>query len=276
MSDLLATRFMDDHPEAAAAALAGLAATDLAELFAGIPERTVVRVLQHLPPLTTARCLETLPTDRGAGLLARLPTGLAVSLLQVLAPDVRDGLLQAMPPGINRALRLVRSFPEGSVGAAMDTRVRTLPSNLGVDEALRRLRQGPQPPHHLVFVLDDAHRLVGQVAVQDLVARAPRLSVGSLLQSDVAHFLPRTPLRAIEHHPIWTRDTLVAVTDRRGLLLGVLSQARMVSTLTAESDAKVSPANPMLDLIDLFWSTAATLLIPARHDPATKDGQHDD
>lgn len=274
MNDLLATHLMAHHPAEAAAALTDLDATELAELVTGVPDKPVVPVLRRLPPLKVARCLEQLPEKRAATLLGRLPTALAVTLVQMLEPQQRRQILARLPLGINSALRLVQSFPEGSVGAVMDCQAFTLPTGINVEDALRRIRHNPQPPLHRVFVLDQDQHLVGSLAVQDLLSAGRKVRLDTLMQRNVPALSAKTRLAAVEHHPTWTRDTLVAVTDRRGLFLGVLHQKRMVDALRAlggDAGQTTSPRDTFLDLTDLLWSAAAELLFPSRDSrPATE------
>ncbi|NVK40988.1 MAG: magnesium transporter [Oceanospirillaceae bacterium] len=266
MTDLLAIHLMSRHPDEAATALEEVDADELAELLTRVPDKPAIRVLQRLPPLTVAHSLEQLPDTRAAALLAGLPTAVAVPLLQLLEPARRHSILARLPLGINSALRLVQSFPEGSVGAVMDSRAFTLPADIRVEDALRRIRHNPLPPLHRIFVVDRDHRLVGSLAVQDLLPARAKERVERLMQHDVPVLSAKTRLAAVEHHPTWTRDTLVAVTDRRGLFLGVLHQQRMVDALRAQDDGAPAPGSrdTFLDLTDMLWSAAAALLFPSR------------
>lgn len=276
MTDLLATHLMTHHPDEAAIALAEVDATELTQLIEQVPDKPATRVLQRLPPLTVARCLELLPEKRAAALLAGLPTAVAVPLVQVLERERRQRIIARLPPGINSALRLVQSFPEGSVGAVMDSRAFTLPADISVDDALRRIRRNPQPLLHRVYVLDRDHRLVGGVAVQDLLPARRKARLNRLMQRDVPVLSAKTRLSAVEHHPVWTRDTLVAVTDRKGLFLGVLHQKRMVDELQAlggDENAASGSRDTFLDLSDLLWSAAAALLFPSRDSTETHERQ---
>lgn len=273
MTDLLATHLMTHHPDDAATVLAEVDATELAQLMTQVPDRPATRVLQRLPPLTVARCLEQLPEKRAAVLLAALPIAVAVPLVQVLELASRQRILAQLPPGIGSALRLVQSFPEGLVGAVMDTRVFTLPTGIRVEDALRLIRRHPQPLLHRIFVLDRNHRLVGSVAVQDLLPVRGKARLEALMQRDVPVLSAKTRLSAVVHHPVWTRDTLVAVTNRKGLFLGVLHQQRMVDALQGQdggSDTDDS-LNTFMDLTDMLWSAAAALLFPSRD--STETGQ---
>lgn len=267
MADLLASRLMAHHPEEAAAALVDVDADALAELVQQVPGKAAVRVLQRLPPLKVTRCLELLPVDEAAALLAGLPTASAVPLVQLLEAGTRRRILSRLPLGINSALRLVQSFPEGSVGSVMDSKALTLPAGISVEDALRRIRRDPQPLLHRVFVLDGDHRLVGSVAVQDLLAARRKARLDSLMQRNPPVISPKARLGAVEHHPIWIRDTLVAVTDRKGLFLGVLHQSRLVGALQAQGGNSAYAAgtrDTFLELTDLLWSAAAALIFPAR------------
>ncbi|GGO83622.1 hypothetical protein GCM10011348_27840 [Marinobacterium nitratireducens] len=278
MTDLLAIHLMSEHPDDAAAALENVDAADLAELMAGVPDKPALRVLQRLPPLTVTRCLERLPVRRAAGLLARLPTTTAVPLVQLLAAGPREEILSRLPLGINSALRLVQSFPVGSVGAVMDSRAFTLPADIGVEEALQRIRHSPQTALHRIFVLDRNHRLAGSVAVQDLLSARRKAPLQAIVQKDLPMVSAKTRLGAVEHHPAWTHDTLIAVTDRKGLFLGVLHQKDMVDALRDQGhDAGMAQGSrdTLLELTDLLWSGAAALLFPTRENrappPETRD-----
>ncbi len=267
MNDVLVQGLMTTHPVTAAAALGELEAQALAELMGSVPPQTASDVLQHMAPHKVTGCLEELPTAKAVALLASLPTAVAAPLLERMDEQMRQQLMHALPLAAYTSLRLVQRFPAGSVGSVMDARALTLPEDMRVEDALRRIRQVPQTVLHLLFVLDAAHRLKGRIAVHDLVTARRKAKLGSLMQTEFTAFQAATRLSEIEQHPVWTSDTLAAVVDRKGTFLGVLDQERMVSALQSIADEGQAPglAATLLALADLLWSALGVLLLP---DPA--------
>ncbi|MBY4676090.1 magnesium transporter MgtE N-terminal domain-containing protein [Marinobacterium arenosum] len=262
MTDPLALGMMEAHPEQAARVLAGLEADELTALLVKTPERTAARLLRYLPSPLAAQCLQRLPAGKAAALVALLPTAQSVPLMQLIEQPQHDALMRQLPMPVFLALRLVQGFPEGSVGATMDPQPTTLPADIRVDEALRLLRAVPQHLQQLVFVLDGQQRLVGQVAVQDLLLANRRDKLVTLMQPAPQVFTAKTPLSAIEQHPIWFSETLAPVVDRKGVFLGVLRQQRMVDALN-DSPAQEAPVagDSLLDLAELLWSATGSLLL---------------
>lgn len=277
MADLLSAAFMANHPEDAAAALAELNPGELAEVMDEFAVETVAGMLRFLPPARIAVSLQRLTAGRAASLVAHLPTTLARPVLQLMERRARRELLAALPLTAGTALQLVQAFPEGSVGAVMDTQVLTLPLGISAEEALKRVKTTPRARQHAVFVLDEAHRLKGKVAIHDLVAAKRRQKVDSLVQAGVIAFTAQTRLAVIENHGAWTQDTLIPVVDRKGVFLGVLDQENMVRALRALSDeqAQAGAGSALLDLFEVIWSAAGSLFIPPGREAGSDHAEAD-
>jgi len=268
MSDLLALTLMSAHPAEAAQALEPLDPVAVAGYFATLPDKVIARVLLHLTPNKQVECVKALADSKAIAVLPLLPIPLCAQLLRQLERSRRKALLQAFPLAIATALKVVQRYPQGTVGSIMDPFTPTLPQGLAVDEALKRLRAIPQTvPHHL-FITDRSTRLQGRVSTSDLLLASRKSRVDDLLQRDGPVFVDHTLLEQLEQHPAWINVTLIPVVDRKGVLLGALSQSRLSSALNPANGSLPPPApspsrRGFMDLADGLWSLLARLLEPA-------------
>ena len=273
MADLLALRFMDEYPEAAAAAINDLDAIELSDLLHTVPIKTSARFIQFIPPAKVAQCLARLPLQVAADLVSALPYSVVTPIMQLMDQSLYTQLMEVVPVKTYTTLRLIQRFPEGSVGAVLDAAL-ALPHDLNVELALRRIRANSQFASHVVFVVDANHKLVGRIAIHDLVQARRKTKLESIAVKKIPTFSCLARLSEVEQHPAWTKDTVVAVTNRKGVLLGVLKQDRMVHVLSEQAPA--SHTQPMADtlfgLAYLLWSALILLLFPRMEKtPADKE-----
>ena len=84
-------------------------------------------------------------------------------------------------------IRTLLSFPEGSAGSVMTTEYASLPADVTVGDAIALLRQ--QAPSretiYYIYVLDEAHHLLGFVSLRDLILAKPTARVADIMQRDV-------------------------------------------------------------------------------------------
>ena len=125
--------------------------------------------------------------DRMSKLLEAMFPDHRVDLLKRLGKEVVESLMPLVTKAERQDIRMLLSFPEGSVGAVMTTQYASLSADISVVDALSSLRQ--QAPLretiYYIYVLDEAHHLLGFVSLRDLILAEPTTGVGNLMQRNV-------------------------------------------------------------------------------------------
>ena len=188
--------------------------------------------------------VETLDTDEIADLVEDLPPDVVA--------EVQDGLSHE-----ERAqLRAAMSYPEDSVGARMDFEMLSIREDVTLEIVLRFLRRFESLPDHTdqVFVVDRQGKLVGSLAVSQILVHDPEARVTDLIRSDVLTLNPLDD--ASDAAQAFERYDLVSapVIDESGRLVGRLTVNEVGDVIREESDEDAYAAVGLDDDQDIFGS----------------------
>ena len=252
--DALSESFLARHPLEAALVLEGVEEKTLARFLGRMEPQAAGRVAEHFDPEVTAACLGRMTLGAAAAILAGMnPHARDVALRQMPARR-REGALSHLDEQTAEQARRMLRFPGDSVASLMDTQVLTLPEDMRVDEAMRRIRRIRRQPGEEVYVLDRKHRLVGVTTLYELLVARPDQTVSESMQPDCPRLFASTPQRSLLGHPLWAAHNSVAVVDADEVLLGVVDHR------TVASAAEKLPARRQdegleaaLALGELYW-----------------------
>jgi magnesium transporter len=178
---------------------AGLHPARIAEVVEDLEPPEVETIVNLLPPRVKSQVMSYLGPDQQVRLVERMPPAQAAELLHLMSHDDRadlvnrldDEVVEAILPLLARAeredIRSLASFEPGTTGAVMTTDYATLTPDLTVGEAKERLRH-EAPDRETIdysYVVDPQRRLVGVVALKDLVLARPKARVEEIMQKDV-------------------------------------------------------------------------------------------
>ncbi|MEN6451557.1 MAG: magnesium transporter [Thermoguttaceae bacterium] len=146
-----------------------------AEVFSFFPFDKQIEMVDGVGRGRMSKLLEAMSPDDRVDLLKRLDTGVAESLIPLVAKAERQDI------------RTLLSFPEGSAGSRMTTEYATLPENVAVGDAVTLIRQ--QAPSretiYSIYVIDQAHHLLGFVSLRDVILAKPTARIADLMHRDV-------------------------------------------------------------------------------------------
>ncbi len=266
----LSFAFMRLHPVQAARVLEAMSPADAAALFERAPVRLGVNVLTAMVPTVAARSVARLENERAMELIGALGVQPAVALLRHVAEPRRGQLIAGLPTATALASRALLGYAEDSVGAWTDPDVIALPAHTAVREALERVR-GSRGYADEVFVVESDHRLVGPVALANLVRAADGSTIGALAAREGAVVAVHTPLSSAVTHPGWVEHGALPVVEHGRRLIGVLTREALerASTRVAGLRGEASGGAPAGMLARGYWEAltgimqAMVTLLPA-------------
>jgi magnesium transporter len=171
---------------------------DLAELIAG------------RPPTEAWSLLSVLPLDRQAEVFGHFEVPVQIDLARVigrrqlalivahmssderadlfnrLSPEQQEALLPALAQAEREDIRRLASYGEGTAGAIMTSDYATLTPELSAREALDKLRREAPAKETIYqsYVVDQRRRLLGSVALEDLIMALPGTTVAELMDAE--------------------------------------------------------------------------------------------
>lgn len=257
----LSVAFAENHPADAARVLEHLSHTDAAAFLKLLPVRLGAPVLRHMLPTTAAACLEQFDMDAAAGLMRDLDTQSGTAILRYVDPPLREQLIAQLPTTAALAFRLLLTYPEDTVGAWVNPRALAVTPETPVGEALERLRQSAESLSYL-FVVSTEQRLLGMVALADLLRAGRNTGVAQTMRPVRHHLSARASLAAARDHLGWRELHALPVLERPERFIGVLDYPtlRRAGEQHRPETAKPLNAGGAALLAHSTWGVFAALL----------------
>jgi Mg/Co/Ni transporter MgtE len=190
--------------------------------------------------LDTAHQLEFLKSrsnDEAAKVLDRMAPDDAADLLGELDQDRRLPVLNSMSANQQHKLRKLLQYHPTTAGGLMNPDYVSVVRGTTAAETLDRVRKEDKAPHQLlgtVFVTEPDGRLVGTVAVVDLVRSDPALKAEDEPELVNCRVTTGADLADVTLMMADYNLTALAVTDAAGLLLGAISVDDLIESLVPE------------------------------------------
>jgi magnesium transporter len=208
-----------------------------ASLIETLPVEQQVVAFRLLPRDLAADVFEYLPIDAQERLLKAMATEETAKILNEMAPDDRTALLDELPAAATRQLLNLLTpqersiavsllgYPERSIGRLMTPDYVRVRPDWTVEQVLDHVRRYGHDSETLsiLYVIDDAGRLIGEVQIRRLLLSPATTRVADTMDHRVL------ALKATDDQesavPVFQREDRVAlpVTDSQGMLIGIVT-----------------------------------------------------
>lgn len=230
---------MDRYPDEAAAILEASSIEDVIGLLSSLPLRQAVSLLEKLTPELASRAIDGMSGELAAKVIPHTNPNRATSLIARLHPDRQESILAPLDPSLAKELKALAQYTPDSAGGLMDPRVMTFRPDALPRDVIRRLRSLRKKRIQEIYLVDTDGKLVGSVALQDIVLAQP----GDRLQDLSAGLPPHV-------HATDSRDevndrlsqysvTSLPVVDFDQRILGVLRQNQLVAAAQQSATANI-------------------------------------
>lgn len=232
-------RFFLDHPADAAIEIETHNAESIATAITAQPVQVLVPVWRKLLPETGARLLAHLPEATAGALLTELPPNEAVQLIGQLPEEERATRLAKIDPAIRAELETLMTYPDGSAGRLMDTRVDAFRGTTTVGATVRSLKEKRLKTARSLYIVDADKRLLGRVFLQDLAIAKQQQRLEALMQPIAAAVEPTATQEELTE--ILNNQKLIDLPVIRfdGVLLGVVNHASLVRAVQEEASTDI-------------------------------------
>jgi magnesium transporter len=209
---------------------------DQRELLERIDDEAAAEVLEWMADEDAAEVAGALAPAALAPILDQMDIDDAADVLGDLPPERAEATLQQMDDAVEAEVRELLAFDPETAGGRMTTDYVALDVDMTVADALAQLRHDPPDPAttYYLYVVDAASRLVGVVALRQLVVGGPEDRIGDLMDADVIHVRvtddQETAARRMARYDL----LVLPVVDTEGRLVGVLTHDDLVEVLEQE------------------------------------------
>jgi magnesium transporter len=258
----LGSTFLKDHPAEAAQVLEDFAPEGVAKLLAAANPETAVQVMEHFTPGFAASCLDDLEPAAAARLFALFLPDFQIMLLRQLERDRREPLLAALQPELAASIRRLLPYPDGTAGALMEAPLASVPEELSVRNALKRIKRIRRGMKFYTYVINARGQLEGVLTLHELLNAAQSSSVSQIMHRHVISIPVTRSRRAVLDSPYWQEYHALPVTDENNVLLGVIRQKslRRFQEQSLRAGAVSGSLGAFMAVGEVFAITAAQLL----------------
>ncbi|MDP2128910.1 MAG: magnesium transporter [Pseudohongiella sp.] len=235
----LTRRFLLEYPQEAALKIETMPATDVAEIISQQPVYVLLPMWTYLLPGSAAALVRLLPESHIVELLTELPPQDTVRMLGQFSKTDLETVLQTLQESVRNELITLMTFPEGSAGRLMDTRIWSFHSHLTVAETLKILRKTKLKTSRGIFLVDADGRLTAKVHLQDIAISEPGVTLSEISQPVTAAVTSTAGKDEISDlfERLQLLDLPVVDIDQR--MLGIINHASLVQVSQEDMSSDV-------------------------------------
>lgn len=252
LSQALTRAFLEAHPERAADRLEDMEPEQAADLLEPLPASLLTPAWEAMLPDAGRALLRAASPALARKALNLMQPTRAVALLAGLDDEEREQLLASLSEVAQRDLQRLLAFPTDSAGSMMDPRVLTLRADLSAAAALERLRRDARNRRsvhgrRMLYVVDDSHRLIGRIELQDLALAQPDATLSGLLD----------PIDAVVN-ALDDKDAIVEAMENRDLssLPVVDAEGHLIGVVRHDQLLRTAREQAVTDIQTLFGASA--------------------
>lgn len=256
----LGARFVVSHPEDAARILERSPADSAAALLEILPAEAAVELIGRLHVPFAVDCLGHLGDEAAREICARLPLDRTALLLR-RAVDIRaESILSGLPDQTAQKLRRLLRHSEGTAAAIADQHAMTLPDDVTVGEARKRLQTSGADVTYDIYVVDRRGRLHGVTDIRRLFRAHARDTIAAIMRTEVVRLSADSDLATVAAHPGWRDFDALPVVDEGGNFLGIVWSRRVRQVLATVVSDGPTGLSLLIGVADLYWITLAELV----------------
>ena len=217
--------------------LSELQPTDIAELFAAIPEEDQLTIFNVLPKELTAESFDYFDLNTQKNLIEEFDSHQLADILNRMSPDDRTSLFEELPaPEVTRLLILLNpterkvaqsllGFPESSIGRLMTPDYVAVKPHWKIQFVLEYIRRVGHNSETLnvIYVVDDSGFLIDDIKVREFLLASPGETVEDLMDHkfEVLHANDDQEIAVQEFRKL--NRVALPVVDVKGLLVGIVT-----------------------------------------------------
>ena len=194
--------------------------------------------LSRRMPSEAAEAILRLPRKAAALRISSLHPSVGRAILKQLPPRERDELIREGPPKLATWMEAL-AYPEGTVGRLMEAPIAVFPPEATVHDVVEHLRELVRSAFvTYCWVVDQTRRLVGVVAMRELLLSTPETLLAQVMTRDPFFLRADQPLKeamtavVTRHYPVYP------VCDPSGVLVGAVRGQVLFQTQAFEISAQ--------------------------------------
>ncbi|MDF2177249.1 magnesium transporter [Aliiglaciecola sp. CAU 1673] len=221
----LSQAFLSNYPVKSARFLETQPPKQAAKLLAEQPVYLVSNLWKFLPPGSGDAIFDELPGDYASRLILGLDSHLAIGLLSRLEPQEREPLFTLLAKHsqtLADEYRGLMEYPEDTAGRLMHTRIQAFAADTTAQSALQQLKHQMVSSVDCLYLLDQQQKLVGEVALTDLLHCPPSAPLSSIATPIKTFLNALDDIDQVTEKFEGYRVQAIPVLDLHGQLIGAI------------------------------------------------------
>lgn len=251
------------------AVLERLSFRDRAVVFRVLPKSLAIEVFDRLDPAVQADVVQGLHEVEVTDMFGELDPEDRAVLLDELPASVASRLVRALPDDERTRTSVVLGYPARSIGRHMSSQIIVLRADDPVAEALERVRArlADAETVYTMLVVDDERRLIGTVALRDVLGAAEDSPIASIMRPAVLEADSATVTESAELAARRCADRkllALPIVDTEGRAVGILTVEDALSLLEDAESEDVARSAGSEPLRRPYLSTPVRKLVISR------------
>lgn len=193
--------------------------------FLAVGRKQQPQVFEYLEPETQARLLNDFKPDVLSHVLAEVSADVRTELLQELPGPVARKLLEVLPADSRKATLALLQYPPDSAGRTMTPEFLHVPADATAADVLAKVRRFSDQVEtvYVIYVIDQAQRLIGTLSLRDVVVAEPSAQVRTFMTENVVS-VRTTDTREFVLKQLREYDVVaIPVVDAEQRLVGIVT-----------------------------------------------------
>ena len=211
-------------------------------LLSVIPADRAAELIEELPDIHVAGLIEEMPIQASVPIVEEMASDRRVDVLAEMDEQDAEAILEQLDEEDALEIRELSAYSPDVAGGLMITEFATYPMAMTVRAVVEDLT-GHEGDYefltvHYIYVVVKRHKLKGVIRLRDLVFADPDAPIGTIA-TPAKTVDPQATLEQLEEFFIDHDIAAVPVTDKRGILLGIVRRRAVLAQLAerAESDS---------------------------------------
>jgi magnesium transporter len=250
--------FLEMHPADIADFVSDLDREQIHQIFEKMPRHIKLDTFRELSDKTKVFCLSFMNDHDRVDALNVLPVDELTDMFDLFSDEELKHYLNLLHKKSREQVLSLLKFDPESAGGIMDIDVITYLEDFTVEKGIQLL-QRLQPKleiHRQIYVVDQTHRLVGHVNLEDLLLKKPKDRIGNVMHENKLVVLADRDREAVAKDMIHYGMMTVPVTDQQNHLLGVISSDTLVDVLVEEASEDVQKMAALAPLKYPYFETS--------------------
>ncbi len=198
-----------------------------------------------------APIIEEMPPDDRADLLERFDKSLVENLLPLVSLAHRSDIRQLL------------SYEEGTAGSIMTTEYASLPANVTVEEALKRLRKQAidKETIYYIYITDESRHLIGHISLRKLLLAADNTRLSDIIEKDVISVRVNDDQELVAQEINRYAFLAIPVVDSQNRLVGIVTHDDAADVLQEEATEDAHLLAAVAPLEDSYLDTPVMTLL---------------